>query len=74
MEPLAATGEIELANAGATRTWHTDNGALVTVTEREDGSWTAWSWMMVSRTEMAALPRGHLCFDDVDDPTTAHSC
>lgn len=74
LRPLAATGEIALANVGATRTWQTANGALVTMTEREDGSWTAWSWQMVSRTEMAALPWGTVCFDDVDDPTTAHSC
>lgn len=71
---LVPTGEIALTNAGATRTWQTANGALVTMTEREDGSWTAWSWQMVSRTEMAALPWGTVCFDDVDDPTTAHSC
>ncbi|MEO5662310.1 MAG: hypothetical protein ABIR39_03430 [Nocardioides sp.] len=71
---LVPTGEIALANAGATRTWQTANGALVTMTGREDGSWTAWSWQMVSRTEMSALPWGTVCFDDVDDPTTAHSC
>lgn len=71
---LAATGEVALENAGSTRTWQTANGALVTMTAQEDGSWTAWSWQMVSRTEMAALPWGTVCFDDVDDPTTAHAC
>lgn len=72
--PLVATGEIALANEGETRTWQTANGALVSVTAQQDGSWTAWSWDMVSRTEMAALPWGTVCFDDVDDPTTARSC
>jgi hypothetical protein len=29
---------------------------------------------MVSRTEMAALPSGTVCFDDVDDPSTVRPC
>ena len=30
--------------------------------------------MMVSRTEMAALPSATVCFDDVDDPSTVTAC
>ena len=74
LRALRAAGEIDLLNEGGVRTWLTQDGALVTVTAQEDGSWTAWSWMIVSRTEMAALPWGTVCFDDVDDPSTARSC
>jgi hypothetical protein len=74
LRALRAAGEINLLNEGGVRTWLTRNGALVTVTATEDGSWTAWTWMVVSRTEMAALPWGTVCFDDVDDPATARSC
>ena len=74
LRPLEAVGEVDLANEGEVRTWQTADGGVVTVTAREDGSWTAWSWMMVSRTEMAALPWGTVCFDDVDDPSTARPC
>lgn len=74
MRALQPVGEIDLRNEGGARTWLTQDGGVVTVTAREDGSWTAWSWMLVSRTEMAALPWGTVCFDDVEDPTTARTC
>jgi len=74
LRPLEAVGEVDLLDEGGVRTWQTANGGLVTVTAQEDGSWTAWSWTMVSRTEMAALPWGTVCFDDVEDPTTARPC
>jgi hypothetical protein len=43
------------------------------VTAQEDGSWTAWTWQVV-RSGMTALPWGTVCFDDVDDPSTARRC
>jgi hypothetical protein len=74
MRALAPVGEIPLANEGETRTWLTRNGALVTVVLDEGGTWQAWQWVMVSRTEMAAFPTGTVCFDDVEDPSTARGC
>lgn len=74
MRALQPVGEIDLLNQSGVRTWLTLNGGVVTVTAQEDGSWMAWTWMTVSRTEMAALPWGTVCFDDIDDPTTAHPC
>jgi hypothetical protein len=74
LRPLEAVGDVDLVNEGEVRTWQTADGGVVTVTAQEDGSWTAWSWTMVSRTEMAALPWGTVCFDDVDDPSTARQC
>ncbi|MBC2934044.1 hypothetical protein [Nocardioides sp. zg-1228] len=70
---LVPTGEIALT-ADGTRTWLTTDGDLVSTVEGEDGTWGAWRWQMVSGTEMAALPWGTVCLDDVDDPTTARSC
>ena len=32
------------------------------------------AWARSSRTEMAALPAGTVCFDDVEDPSTAAAC
>ena len=40
----------------------------------DDGTWSLWQWLMVSRTEIAALPWGTVCFDDVDDPTIVRAC
>jgi hypothetical protein len=74
LRSLRSVGEVDLANEGGTRTWLTEDGGVVTVTAQDDGAWTAWSWQMVSRTEMAALPWGTVCFDDVDDPSTARPC
>jgi hypothetical protein len=74
LRALRAAGEIDLLDEGGERTWLTQNGSVVTVTAQDDGSWTAWTWMMVSRREMAALPWGTVCFDDVDDPSTARRC
>jgi hypothetical protein len=74
MQALQPVGEIELSTDGGVRTWLTLNGALVTVVAAEDGTWRAWQWVRVSRTEMAAFPTGTVCFDDVDDPATARPC
>ena len=74
MRALQPVGEVELLNEGSVRSWLTANGAVVTATAEDDGSWTAWAWQLASRTEMTALPWGTVCFDDVADPTTAHSC
>lgn len=74
MRALQPVGEIPLENEGRTRTWLTRDGALVTVVAGEDGTWQAWQWATVSRTQMAALPAGTVCFADVDDPSTARAC
>ena len=74
MQPLDPVGDIALADEGATRTWLTRNGALVTAVLDEDGSWQTWRWVMVSRTEMAAFPTGTVCFSDVLDPSTVGRC
>jgi hypothetical protein len=73
LRELQAVGEVELLNEGDVRTWLTPNGSVVTVTAQEDGSWTAWTWQVV-RSGMTALPWGTVCFDDVDDPSTARRC
>lgn len=52
----------------------TSGGAVITVVEADDGAWQAWSWQMVSRTEMAPLPWGTVCFDDVVDPSSIRRC
>lgn len=71
---LEPVGEVPLAQDETGRTWLTEGGALVTVVPEGDGTWRAWFWQMVSKTEMAALPAGVLCFDDVADPSTARDC
>lgn len=74
MQALQPVGEIALSTDGGVRTWLTRNGALVTVVAAEDGTWRAWQWVRVTRTEMAAFPTGVVCFDDVEDPSTARQC
>jgi hypothetical protein len=74
LRALHPVGEVALANEADVRTWLTRNGALVTVVAAEDGTWGAWQWVMVSRTEMAAFPTGTVCFEDVEDPSTVRSC
>jgi len=74
LRALEAVGEVPFENEGEVRTWLTQNGALVTVVSDGDDVWQAWQWVMVSRTEMAALPSGTVCFDDVGDPSTAATC
>jgi hypothetical protein len=74
MQALQPVGEIALGTDRGVRTWLTRNGALVTVVAAEDGTWRAWQWVRVTRTEMAAFPTGSVCFDDVDDPATARPC
>ena len=37
-------------------------------------AWSLWTWTMVSRTEIAALPWGTVCIDDVDDPRSIRAC
>lgn len=61
----------------AYRSWLTASGLTVTVVANEDGSWEAWRWVRVGSAEtpdMAALPWGTICFDDVEDPTTGRAC
>ncbi len=71
MEPV---GEIDLTNDDEQRTWLTENGSVLSAIATDDGAWTLWQWVMVSRTEIAALPWGDVCFDDVDDPTIMRRC
>ncbi|GAA1938532.1 hypothetical protein [Nocardioides hwasunensis] len=74
LQALAPVGEVPLTDDETHRTWLTTDGSLVTVVAADDGSWRAWSWQMVSRSEMAAIPGGILCFDDATDPTTGRAC
>ncbi|RYB90983.1 hypothetical protein EUA93_18785 [Nocardioides oleivorans] len=62
------------ADGRAYRSWLTGGGLLVTVVEAEDGAWEAWRWTRVGDQEMAALPWGEICFDDVQDPATGRAC
>ncbi len=71
MEPV---GEIELTNHDDQRTWLTEYGDVLSAVATDDGRWELWEWMMVSRTEIAALPWGTVCIDDVDDPTSVRAC
>jgi hypothetical protein len=71
---LQPVGEVPLTNDDTHRTWLTEEGRLWTVEAGDDGTWQAWSWTMATRSEMTALPAGTVCFDDVDDPTTARDC
>ncbi len=71
MEPV---GEIDLTNDDDQRTWLTENGAVLSAVAGADGTWELWQWMMVSRTEIAALPWGTVCIDDVDAPTSILAC
>ncbi|NPD05764.1 hypothetical protein HN031_13820 [Nocardioides sp. zg-1308] len=70
VEPV---GEVPLRDDGDVRTWLTRDGALVTAVADGD-AWRTWQWEMVSGTEIAALPTGTVCFDDVEDPATARAC
>jgi hypothetical protein len=70
---LDPVGVVPLQDDGNTRTWLTDQGALVTATADGD-AWRTWQWEMVSGTEIAAMPTGTVCFDDVDDPSTVRRC
>ena len=71
MDPV---GEIDLTNNDDQRTWLTDNGGVLSAIAGDDGTWELWQWMMVSRTEIAALPWGTVCTDDVDAPTFVRAC
>ena len=71
MDPV---GEIGLASSDDQRTWLTAYGAVLSAIDAGDDRWTLWQWMMVSRTEIAALPWGTVCFDDVDAPTSVRAC
>ena len=71
MDPV---GEIALTNDGDQRTWLTDNGTVLSAVDAGDGTWELWQWMMVSRTEIAALPLGSVCIDDIDAPTSIRAC
>lgn len=67
MDPV---GEIPLANDGPVRTWLTQNGALVTAVQDEDGTWRTWQWVSVRPGKMAAFPSGTVCFADIDAAVT----
>lgn len=56
------------------RSWLTAASILVTVVANDGGSWQAWQWTRVGDQEMAAVPWGEICFDDVTDPTTGRAC
>lgn len=76
---LRAVGEVPFGTGTtdddrAYRTWLTGAGLPVTAVANADGSWEAWRWVRVADQEMAALPWGTICFDDVEDPTTGHAC
>ncbi len=71
MDPV---GEIELTNDDDQRTWLTDNGNVLSAVAAEGDAWVLWEWVMVSRTEIAAMPWGTVCIDDVDDPTSMRGC
>ena len=71
MEPV---GEIDLAGGNDQRTWLTENGAVLSALPADGGAWELWEWVMVSRTEIAALPWATVCIDDVDDPTSITAC
>ncbi|MBL0749482.1 anti-sigma factor [Nocardioides baculatus] len=71
MDPV---GEIDLAADDGQQTWLTDNGAVLSALPADDGAWELWQWVMVSRTEIAALPWATVCIDDVDDPTAITAC
>lgn len=70
MDPV---GEIDLVDDGEQRTWLTENGAVLSAIPDGD-AWSLWTWTMVSRTEIAALPWGTVCIDDVDAPTSIRAC
>jgi hypothetical protein len=74
LRPLEAVGEIDMRNEGTVRTWLTQDGGVVSVVEDEGDTGQAWVWTMVSRTTMAAMPWGPVCFDDVDDPASIRGC
>jgi hypothetical protein len=76
---LRPVGEIALgsgstADGRAYRSWLTGAGALVTAVAGDDGSWEAWQWVRAGDNEIAALPWGTICFDDVEDPTSGRAC
>lgn len=74
LRTLEPVGEVPLTDDDTHRTWLTKDGSLVTVVAGEDDTWRAWFWQMASKTEMVAIPAGLVCFDDVDDPSTARDC
>jgi hypothetical protein len=71
MDPV---GEIDLTNDDDQRTWLTDNGNVLSAVAAEGDAWVLWEWFMVSRTEIAAMPWGTVCIDNVDDPTSLRGC
>jgi hypothetical protein len=76
---LRPVGDVPLG-AGTTddgrayRSWLTGSGVVVTAVTGDDGAWETWQWVRVGETEMAALPWGTVCFDDIEDPATGHAC
>jgi hypothetical protein len=71
---LDPVGELDLTNDDEQRTWLTDDGGVLSAVDAGDGTWVLWQWMRVSGTEIAALPWGTVCFDDIDEPTSIRGC
>ena len=76
---LRPVGEVPLgtgtdADGRDYRTWLTENGSVVTMVAGGDGSWESWQWVRDGQTDIAALPTGTVCFDDVTDPASLRRC
>jgi hypothetical protein len=71
---LVPVGEVPLENTDDSRTWLTESGSVVSAVAGEDDSWQLWFWQMTKDHRVFALPGTTVCFDDVDDPTTARAC
>ena len=76
---LRPVGEVPLgtgtqADGRDYRTWLTENGSVVTMVAGGDGSWESWQWVPDGQTDIAALPTGTVCFDDVTDPASLRRC
>ncbi len=71
---LEPVGEVDLENTEGTRTWHTENGSVVSAVAGDDDSWQLWLWQVTPRNQAFAMPSGTVCFDDPDDPDTMRGC
>ena len=71
---LEPVGEVSLENTDDTRTWHTDNGSVVSAVANDDDSWQLWLWQVTSGDRTFAIPAGTVCFDDAEDLSTMRGC
>lgn len=70
-------GSGETEDGRAFRSWLTANGALYTAqttTSGDDGPWQVYTWALVAKGQLGAIPVEQLCFDDIADPATARRC